>query len=439
MKCVDKYCIEGVVRRKEHWEVRTGYVKVTERPLYVVVFSLKHLEKTPVVKRKVQNSMEIAEGLPSSAIVKTLSCIRTDNNIYHIYEKVGSGSVRDLALREERLAEGEATHLLREMTRCVSALHAQSVAHRNLRTSSFLVKDGEVRVTGLLNAVKLDRPECQDEVVDMRPVYQPPEARDQPADKKADMYALGASFFEMLFGVPPWRHPPQPFPLCPHSVSEKAKLLLHGLLADAPSIRFDCTEVLQVIETSGPVAGLRNPRPSRASDALHTSLAAFTARMDFLAHFGDELSENWCHLETGIYLLFVVLKRIVQVTSAYKAHLDFQRISDRFPLQREAEFQRVKEFVQQSEREAMSSLISVQNCLQKHVKAGVAPALSKDLEDLAELESTVLMELIVEPFLQQLKGMPTAQKVVKEARRFCRLYEDNLWVNFDSFSTELLE
>lgn len=429
MKCVDKYCVDQLVKSEEHWEVRGGWHKQTRQPLYIVVFALAHLEANPLLNQKVFNDMHIVEALPSPAILKRVNYVKTANNMYHVYEHLAEGSLRDYLLKKICLAEAEAAEKLRQVAQCVDALHCNNTLHRNLRTSFFMVKDGELRLTGLLNAIQPGAMD-NDEVIDGREAYRAPESLRQPFDKKADIYSVGAIFCEMLFGAPPARQSVAELLRRERAVSPQTASLLQALLAPTPAARPSCREVLQLLDAS--------PRPMRARRApgsAGSSLQNFRERLDFLAALGDELSGKWQGLETGVYLLYSVLKKSSRVVTAYKNFLQ----SEPSGAAADPEQQQAELCVRQLERECMSALIKMQNCLQKQVKETLPEELARDLEELRELDWSVLKTLIVEPFLQHIEGVEGADTTIQKIRAFVLLCEKESGSDFTQSLHELIK
>lgn len=421
MKCVDKYCVDQLVKSEQDWEVRNGWHKQTREPLYIIVYALARLERNPVLSQKVFNDMHIVESLPSPAILKRLNYVKTANNMYQVYEHLPEGSLRDYLAKKIQLGEAEALEKLRQVVQCVHALHCNNTLHRNLRTSFFMVKDGELRLTGLLNAIQPDAME-NDEIIDGREVFRAPETVLQPFDQKADMYSVGVIFHEMIFGNTPTRKTQvdpsrEERTLAPQTVS-----LLKALLSSEPAMRPSCREVLQTIDPS--------PRPTRALQAfdppsLQTLFFNFTQRMELLGSFGDKLSAQFQGVETAVYMLYTVLKKSSQTVTAFKSFLEGLEGSSGF------EAERMGVCVRQLERECMAALVRIQNCLQKAAKNTLPPELARDLEELREPEWVVLKVLIVEPFFIHIQSMEGTEEVLEKTRGFILFCENSSSFDFN--------
>jgi len=106
---------------------------------------------------------------------------------------------------------------MRQMTRALTSVHSARMMHRDLKPSNFIITiDGLVKLLdfGLARAVDRKRsyparrrnnkgPETRDGTILGTPGYMSPEqARGQEADRRSDVFSLGAIFYEMLSGRP---------------------------------------------------------------------------------------------------------------------------------------------------------------------------------------------------------------------------------------------
>jgi hypothetical protein len=155
-------------------------------------------------------------------------------NIAHIHGLEDSGSVRALAMElvegptlADRLAEGalpirDACVIARQIAEAVEAAHEAGIIHRDLKPANIKIRgDGTVKVLdfGLAKAMEPSRSLAHTNTPTTRlqqgdgahttepgivlgtAAYMAPEqARGLPVDKRADIWAFGCLFFEMLTG-----------------------------------------------------------------------------------------------------------------------------------------------------------------------------------------------------------------------------------------------
>lgn len=119
---------------------------------------------------------------------------------------------QDLQARVE--AEGAldldaALGILAQVARGLDAAHRAGVVHRDVKPSNILVQgDGTARVTdfGLARSLETDVHTTQADTILGTPTYMSPEqCRSQPADERADIYALGLTAWFLLVGRLPYR------------------------------------------------------------------------------------------------------------------------------------------------------------------------------------------------------------------------------------------
>ena len=121
-------------------------------------------------------------------------------------------SLRSILQRTGNLPLYRAVALLRQVATGLAAAHAADIIHRDLKPENVLLN---VAGQGFVSDFGVGR-DLSPESVERRslgtlssligtPAYMAPEQlRGQPADQRADVYALGVIFYEMLTGAPPY-------------------------------------------------------------------------------------------------------------------------------------------------------------------------------------------------------------------------------------------
>ena len=156
---------------------------------------------------------EAAARLQHPGIV-AIHDVGEDQGVQYLVMDLVEGQGLDRRIRQGGpLPPREAAELTRTLAEALAYAHTRAVLHRDMKPANVLLdKEGRPRITdfGLAKDLALDEGLTRTGVIMGTPAYMPPEqARgDQEAiDRRADVYSLGATLYEMLVGRPPFRGP----------------------------------------------------------------------------------------------------------------------------------------------------------------------------------------------------------------------------------------
>jgi predicted Ser/Thr protein kinase len=137
-------------------------------------------------------------------------------NIVPVFESGTAGAERYIAmryvegssLRRVRLEPRQAAEVLRDAARAVHYAHQEGVIHRDLKPHNILLdRDGRPWVTdfGVARPTDAGATMTASNMVVGTPGYMAPEqARGETADRRTDVYSLGATLYHALTGNPPF-------------------------------------------------------------------------------------------------------------------------------------------------------------------------------------------------------------------------------------------
>ena len=123
-------------------------------------------------------------------------------------ELVEGESLADVLRRDGPLAPALALAYLKQTAAALAAAHAKGIIHRDIKPSNILVTPGNVvKVAdfGLAKRMGADTGVTRTGQIVGTALYLPPEvAEGHPADPRSDLYSLGATFYHLLSGRPPF-------------------------------------------------------------------------------------------------------------------------------------------------------------------------------------------------------------------------------------------
>jgi hypothetical protein len=125
-------------------------------------------------------------------------------------EYLPGGSVQDLLSREKKLSPERALAVILDAARGLEYAEKKSIVHRDIKPDNLMIsEDGRIKIgdLGLAKQLKTDgsRPESPEGVFGTPHYIAPEQALNKPIDIRADIYALGTTFYRILAGVTPYQ------------------------------------------------------------------------------------------------------------------------------------------------------------------------------------------------------------------------------------------
>jgi hypothetical protein len=188
------------------------------------VFKARHIKSGRIVALKVlppsaaakgdlaarfDHEARIACSLSHPNIVEGIASGSVNNLHFYAMELIVGESVADLIARKGRLESGQALKIMWDVAQGLFGAHQAGLIHRDVKPHNLMIgTDGVVKLCDLgLTRSKDDR-ELTDASAPMgTPFYMSPEqiSCDRPIDARTDVYSLGATAYNMVTGVPPYR------------------------------------------------------------------------------------------------------------------------------------------------------------------------------------------------------------------------------------------
>ena len=167
-----------------------------------------------VAAERFLREIEIAARLEHAHILPLLDSGQAGGFLYYVMPYVEDGSLRERLVRTGELPIGDAVRLISEVVDALAYAHARGIIHRDIKPDNVMLSGRHARVAdfGVAHAVSESsdvRTLTTAGVAIGTPAYMSPEqvAGDPHVDHRADIYAVGATAYELLTGRPPFVEP----------------------------------------------------------------------------------------------------------------------------------------------------------------------------------------------------------------------------------------
>ena len=182
--------------------------KSLNRTVALKVIGLGRWASTPHLKR-FRHEAEAAARLEHPQIVPIYEIGERDGSCYYSMKFVEGGQLDEL-VRREPVSPRRAAELLVKIARTVQFAHERGILHRDIKPGNILLdRQGEAHLTdfGLARLIEQESTITNSFDVMGTPSYMAPEQAAGHAKEltaAADVYSLGAVFYQMLTGQPPF-------------------------------------------------------------------------------------------------------------------------------------------------------------------------------------------------------------------------------------------
>ncbi|MGE5242620.1 MAG: serine/threonine-protein kinase [Betaproteobacteria bacterium] len=173
-----------------------------------------HLTGDPAYRERLRREARAAASLSHPGICTVYALEEVEGALYIATEFVDGCTLRE-EIAAGRPGGDRVLRTFRELAAALAAAHARGIAHRDLKPENVMrTRDGRLKVLdfGLAQLVDSTRPEAsavtRPGLLIGTPAYMAPEQlRGQPADARADVFALGVLMYEYACGEHPFAAP----------------------------------------------------------------------------------------------------------------------------------------------------------------------------------------------------------------------------------------
>jgi len=192
-----------------------GTVYAAHDPLLSRLIAIKTLnleisaEHRPAFNALFLNEARAAAGLSHPNIVTVFDAGVSDNNAYIAMELLKGRDLRQLRQEGWRPTPTQAALVVRRVADALAYAHSKGVVHRDIKPANiFMVGRTQPRVLdfGIARVAHQHDSHTDDDIAGGSPYYMSPEqVRQQPADRRSDVFSLGVVLYEMLTDTKPFQ------------------------------------------------------------------------------------------------------------------------------------------------------------------------------------------------------------------------------------------
>jgi len=205
-KVLGEYHLCQKIVRTEWSTIYRAEHQITREPHAVKVLTRKSIEDPVLVKRFVREAKS-AGRIKDSRVVKVHAFGMLQDLYWLVMEFVDGMDLMNL-MRTKDFDVKNAALLVRSVAKALAAAHAEGITHRDVKPSNILVSTrGAIKLTdfGLANDDNKQSNLTGGGARVGTPLYMAPEQwRGEPVDFRADVYALGGTFYHLIFKRPPF-------------------------------------------------------------------------------------------------------------------------------------------------------------------------------------------------------------------------------------------
>jgi PAS domain S-box-containing protein len=189
---------------------RANREQMSSGPGAVIVRTLKGDDTDPGNRARLRNEYDVTHELHLKGILNPLEFLAQDSGVFLVFEDFPAVPLAHL-IDSDNMTLSRVVSIAVRLTDIVGDIHGEHILHRNIKPQYILV-DGsswDVKLTGFDISSRFTKESTVhgDEIMVGTPAYMAPEQTgrmNRAVDYRSDLYSLGAVFYEMLTGAPPF-------------------------------------------------------------------------------------------------------------------------------------------------------------------------------------------------------------------------------------------
>jgi tetratricopeptide (TPR) repeat protein/predicted Ser/Thr protein kinase len=249
----------AVYKAKDHELDRWVAIKVIQ----------PELGNSRAIVKRFKQELILARQITHKNVVRIFDLGETDGMKFITMEYIDGGDLKSVIVEREKVPPEEAVDIIRQICHALDAAHSEGVVHRDLKPQNIMIdQTGRVVVMdfGIAHSKNLPGMTMTGALMGTPEYMSPEQAKGEKTDLRADIFAVGIIFYEMLTGKVPFsaetvvetmykRTHERPIPPIEldHSIPLQANRVIMKCLETAPENRYqNVKEILRELEIFDP-------------------------------------------------------------------------------------------------------------------------------------------------------------------------------------------
>jgi len=218
IELIDKGGTSNIYRAVDRKTKRITAVKVLK----------KDLSKDQSFVKRFETEMQAMMALEHSNIVQIIDAGHIEDTYFLVMEFVEGQTLKQMIKDQGALDIQQAVDISISVCQALNFAHNEGFVHLDIKPQNIMINnEGQVKITDFgiaRNTTVIERHKTQEKVVGSVQYIPPEQAKGERTDRRADVYSLGISLFEMVTGTLPFEgekteevalkhiHEPMPYP-----------------------------------------------------------------------------------------------------------------------------------------------------------------------------------------------------------------------------------
>ncbi len=188
----------AVYKAKDHELDRWVAIKVIQ----------PELANSPTILKRFKQELILARQVTHRNVVRIFDIGETEGMKFITMEYVDGGDLKSAIIERGKIPPEEAADIVRQICYALDAAHSEGVVHRDLKPQNIMIdQSGRVVVMdfGIAHSKDLPGMTMTGALVGTPEYMSPEQAKGEKTDGRADIFAVGIIFYEMLIGKVPFK------------------------------------------------------------------------------------------------------------------------------------------------------------------------------------------------------------------------------------------